>query len=83
MTQVVKILRRSGYRRAVVINGPTTFAHQVAIGGGIGVVRFDSIAAARKYDGVQVCNVVLRKAKGTSPERFWSAVRGVQKACRG
>jgi hypothetical protein len=82
-SRVVTILRRSGYRRAAIINGPTTVVHQVAIEGGIGALRFDSIAAARKYNGVQVCNVILHKAKGTSPERFWSAVRAVQKACRG
>jgi hypothetical protein len=46
-------------------------------------VRFDSIARAGGFSGVQVCNVVLRKAKGSSAEDFWSAVRGVQKACRG
>jgi hypothetical protein len=32
---------------------------------------------------VQVCNVVLRKKKGAPPDRFWRAVRDVQKACRG
>jgi hypothetical protein len=45
--------------------------------------RFGSVAAASKASGVQVCNVVLHKRKGSSPEKFWSAVRAVRKACRG
>jgi outer membrane protein assembly factor BamB len=52
-------------------------------GGGISVRRFDSVAAAGEASGVQVCNVVLRKRKGTSPEQFWRAVRAVRTACRG
>jgi len=53
--------------------------------GGQGITgrRYDTVAAASKVGGVQVCNVVLRKQKGSSPEKFWSAVRAVQKACRG
>jgi hypothetical protein len=45
--------------------------------------RYGSIAAAGKASGVQVCNVVLHKRKGSSPVKFWSTVRAVQKACRG
>ena len=52
-------------------------------GGGISVRRFDSVAAAGEASGVQVCNVVLRKRKGASPEQFWRAVHAVQTACRG
>jgi outer membrane protein assembly factor BamB len=52
-------------------------------GGSISVRRFGSVAAAGEASGVQVCNVVLRKRKGTSPEQFWRAVHAVQTACRG
>jgi len=51
-------------------------------GRGVTGRRYDSVAAASKASGVQVCNVVLRKRKGSSPEKFWSAVRAVQQACR-
>jgi hypothetical protein len=54
-----------------------------ASGRGVTGRRYATVAAASKASGVQVCNVVLRKRKGSSPEKFWSAVRGVQKACRG
>jgi hypothetical protein len=80
--RVVRILRRSGYPHAAILTSPVTIPHQVAIGGGIAALRFDSIAAARKYTGIQVCNVILHKAKGTSPTKFWTAVHAVQKACR-
>jgi hypothetical protein len=52
-------------------------------GRGVTAKRFGSVAAASKASGVQVCNVVLHKRKGSSPEKFWSAVRAVRKACRG
>jgi outer membrane protein assembly factor BamB len=82
-SRVVRILRSNGYRRAKVVNRPATVPHRVAIGGGIAALRFDSVAAARKSNGIQVCNVILHKAKGTSPQRFWQAVNAVRKACRG
>jgi outer membrane protein assembly factor BamB len=52
-------------------------------GRGVTARRFGSVVAASKASGVQVCNVALRKRKGSSPEKFWRAVRAVQKACRG
>jgi signal transduction protein with GAF and PtsI domain len=52
-------------------------------GRGVTGRRYASVAAASKASGVQVCNVVLHKRKGSSSEKFWSAVRAVQKACRG
>jgi outer membrane protein assembly factor BamB len=52
-------------------------------GRGVTARRYGSFAAASKASGVQVCNVVLHKRKGSAPKQFWSAVRSVQKACRG
>jgi hypothetical protein len=52
-------------------------------GPGVTARRYGTVAAAGKARGVQVCNVVLHKRKGSSPEKFWGAVRTVQKACRG
>ncbi|MDX6475209.1 MAG: hypothetical protein QOH95_720 [Gaiellaceae bacterium] len=51
-------------------------------GGGVLAQRYPSAAAASKHSGVQVCNVVLRKRKGSSPRRFWEAVNAVQARCR-
>jgi outer membrane protein assembly factor BamB len=51
-------------------------------GRGVSAKRYGSVAAASTASGVQVCNVVLHKRKGSSPERFWRAVHDVQKACR-
>jgi hypothetical protein len=48
---------------------------------GISARRYSSVAAANEASGVQVCNVVLRKRKGSSPEQFWHAVHAVQMAC--
>jgi outer membrane protein assembly factor BamB len=54
-----------------------------ASGRGVTGRSYATVAAASKARGVQVCNVVLHKRKGSSPEKFWSAVRDVQKVCRG
>jgi outer membrane protein assembly factor BamB len=51
-------------------------------GRGVVARRYGTVAAASTVSGVQVCNVVLHKRKGTSPEKFWRAVHAVQKACR-
>lgn len=51
-------------------------------GPGVSAHRYGSVAAAGQASGVQVCNVVLHKRKGSSPTTFWSAVHAVQKACR-
>jgi hypothetical protein len=49
---------------------------------GVLVTRYASRKTASTHSGVRVCNVVLAK-RGTSASRFWSAVRAVQRACRG
>lgn len=54
-----------------------------AAGRGVAAERYGSVAAASRAGGVQVCNVVLRKRKGASPEAFWRAVGDVRSACRG
>jgi hypothetical protein len=52
-------------------------------GKGVSAKRYATVAAASKASGVQVCNVVLHKRKGSSPTKFWGAVAAVRKACRG
>jgi hypothetical protein len=52
-------------------------------GRGVVARRYPTVVAASKVSGVQVCNVVLHKRTGSSPEKFWRAVHAVQKACRG
>ncbi|MFL5955218.1 MAG: PQQ-binding-like beta-propeller repeat protein [Gaiellaceae bacterium] len=51
--------------------------------GGVAVRRFATFAAASRAGGVQVCNVVLRKRRHTSPQAFWQAVKAVRTACGG
>jgi hypothetical protein len=52
-------------------------------GRGVVARRYPTVVAASKVSGVQICNVVLHKRTGSSPEKFWRAVHAVQKACRG
>jgi outer membrane protein assembly factor BamB len=52
-------------------------------GGAVRAHRYGSASAASRHPGMQVCNVVLRKRKGASPQRFWRAVRDVRAGCRG
>jgi outer membrane protein assembly factor BamB len=54
-----------------------------AAGKGVRATRYETVASAGQASGVQVCNVVLHKRKGSSPAKFWHAVGAVQKACRG
>ncbi len=45
--------------------------------------RYATVAQASREQGVQVCNVVLRKRPTGTAEGFWAAVASVEKACRG
>jgi len=44
--------------------------------------RYASPAVASKHPGIQVCNVVLHKRPGASPQRFWRTVKAVRSGCR-
>ena len=45
--------------------------------------RYATVAQAAQAHGIQVCNVVLHRRPKGNPQGFWSAVRAVEKACRG
>ena len=47
------------------------------------VYRYASATQASKAQGVQVCNVVLRRRPKGTPDGFLAAVNAVKKACRG
>jgi outer membrane protein assembly factor BamB len=74
--------KRAAARKPQLVSARKLASILKASGRGVSAKRYASVAAASKASGVQVCNVVLHKRKGSSPEKFWGAVRAVQRACQ-
>jgi outer membrane protein assembly factor BamB len=67
-----RVVTAAALARIVRGNGRILVAH-----------RYSSTAAAGKHRGIRVCNVVLQKRRGASPERFRRVVAKLRNVCRG